>query len=63
MLPRRTIEMDIPELSEMVDEATLENYTPSSDDGGQHREAYHDDDDDEDMGHGHGGPGVQCATQ
>ena len=53
--------MDIPEISEHVDEVTLEDYVPSSDNR-RHREAYDDEDDDEEMGHGHG-PGVQCATQ
>lgn len=68
LLPSRPEPMEFDENDEMTEKVFLEKYDHTHDPKAGPRgrgEAYDDDDEDEESDgmHGHGGPGVQCATQ
>lgn len=67
LLPSRPEPMEFDENDEMTEKVFLEKYDHTHDPKAGPRgrgEAYDDDEDEESDGmHGHGGPGVQCATQ
>lgn len=63
LLPPRPEIMDIPDSDALVFDCPLIDLDKSNHDTGSYRDAYNESDDDEDGMHGHGGPGVQCATQ